>query len=85
MSTDADRGNLPEYEFIDSRELATRWSLPETWIRERVRTRCDDPPPHVRFGKYIRFRWGSPELERGRATRSRKAARLVIPSPARPK
>jgi hypothetical protein len=55
--------NRPEYEYIDSRELATRWAVPETWIRERVRTRCEDPLPHVRFGKYVRFRWGSPELE----------------------
>jgi len=29
----------------------------------RVRSRSADPIPHVRFGKYVRFRWGSPELE----------------------
>ncbi len=52
-----------QYLFIDSRELAARWSVPESWVRERVRTRSDDPLPHVRFGKYVRFRWGSPELE----------------------
>ena len=51
------------YEFIDSRELAARWGLPESWIREQVRSRSTDPIPHVRFGKYVRFRWGSPELE----------------------
>jgi hypothetical protein len=28
-----------------------------------VRSRSIDPIPHVRFGKYVRFRWGSPELE----------------------
>ena len=50
----------PGYQFIDSRELAVRWAVPETWIRERVRTRCEDPLPHVRFGKYGGFRWGSP-------------------------
>jgi hypothetical protein len=60
VSSDSGR---PEYQFIDSRELAARWAVPETWIRERVRTRCEDPLPHVRFGKYVRFRWGSPELE----------------------
>jgi hypothetical protein len=59
-SGDTDR---PQYQFIDSRELAARWAVPETWIRERVRTRSEDPLPHVRFGKYVRFRWGSPELE----------------------
>jgi len=51
------------YEFIDSKELASRWGLPESWIREHVRDRSADPIPHVRFGKYVRFRWGSPELE----------------------
>lgn len=63
MSGDYGRTDRPEYQFIDSRELAIRWAVPETWIRERVRARSDDPLPHVRFGKYVRFRWGSPELE----------------------
>ncbi len=55
--------SLHRYEFIDSKELASRWSLPESWIREQVRSRSTDKLPHVRFGKYVRFRWGSPELE----------------------
>jgi hypothetical protein len=63
VSTHSGDTNRPEYQFINSRELATRWAVPETWIRERVRLRCEDPLPHVRFGKYVRFRWGSPELE----------------------
>jgi hypothetical protein len=54
---------LYRYEFIDSKELASRWNLPESWVREQVRVRSADPLPHVRFGKYVRFRWGSPELE----------------------
>jgi len=28
-----------------------------------VRGRSVDPIPHVRFGKYVRFRWLGPELE----------------------
>ena len=56
-----------QYEFIDSKELALRWNLPESWVREQVRSRSKetvlDTLPHVRFGKYVRFRWGSPELE----------------------
>jgi hypothetical protein len=55
--------SLHRYEFIDSKGLALRWSLPESWVREQVRARSSDPLPHVRFGKYVRFRWGSPELE----------------------
>lgn len=54
---------LPQYEYIDSPALAARWALPESWIRDQVRSRSTDPIPHVRFGKYVRFRWGSPELD----------------------
>jgi hypothetical protein len=54
---------LPHYEYIDSPALAARWALPESWIRDQVRSRSTDPIPHVRFGKYVRFRWGSPELD----------------------
>ena len=70
------------FEFIDCPELATRWKLPVSWIREQVRSRSDDPIPHVRFGKYVRFRWGSPELEEWAERRiitasNRKAGRIL--------
>jgi hypothetical protein len=52
------------WELIDAKELAKRWSLPASWIREQTRSRAADPLPHVRFGKYVRFQWLSPELER---------------------
>ena len=62
----ADSLNLPSIsalpEIIDSKELASRWNLPESWIRDSVRRRSKDPIPHLRFGKYVRFAWGSPEL-----------------------
>lgn len=51
------------YEVIDSPELAKRWGLPESWIRDRVRSRAPDAIPHVKVGRYIRFEWGSPDLE----------------------
>ena len=54
---------MDTYEFIGSEELASRWNLPVSWVREQVRSRSVDPLPHVRFGKYVRFRWRSPELE----------------------
>jgi hypothetical protein len=71
-----------QYEFIDSKDLARRWALPESWIREQVRSRSTDPLPHVRFGKYVRFRWGSPELEAWARRRiidgsNRKAGRIL--------
>lgn len=51
-------------EIIDSGELAARWRVPESWIRNRTRARTprDERIPCVRFGRYIRFEWGSPEL-----------------------
>jgi hypothetical protein len=52
-----------EFEFIDSRELARRLTVPTSWIRDQVRARSEDPLPHVNLGKYVRFLWGSPALE----------------------
>lgn len=52
------------WELIDAAELAKRWSLPASWIREQTRSRAADPLPCIRFGKYVRFQWQSPELER---------------------
>lgn len=54
---------LMTWELIDAKELAKRWCLPASWIREQTRSRATDPLPHVRFGKYVRFQWQSPELE----------------------
>ena len=54
--------NAQEYEIIDCRELARRWTLPESWVRAHVGVGIADPIPHLRFGRYVRFRWGSPEL-----------------------
>lgn len=52
----------PAIEIIDSKELAIRWRLPESWVRDRVRARSDDPLPHVKIGRYVRFEWGRSEL-----------------------
>ena len=52
------------FELIDAPELARRWSLPASWIREQTRSRSVDPIPHLRLGRYVRFEWGSPELEK---------------------
>ncbi len=51
------------YEMIGPIELARRLTLPETWVRDRTRLYAADPIPHLKFGKYVRFRWGSPEME----------------------
>lgn len=56
-------GNGPE--LIDSTQLAARWQVPESWVRNHTRERTpkDDRIPCVRFGRYVRFEWGSPRLE----------------------
>ena len=35
----------PPYEFINSKTLAQRWCLPESWVPEQVRTPSTDPIP----------------------------------------
>jgi hypothetical protein len=50
------------FEIVDANELARRWSLPVSWIREQTRSRAADPIPHVRLSRYRRFEWNSPAL-----------------------
>ena len=52
----------PFYEVLTAKDLAARWRVPESWVREQTRARCVDPIPHVRLGRYVRFSWNSPEL-----------------------
>ena len=54
--------NSAHFELIDAPELASRWHLPASWIREQTRSRCSDPIPHLRLGRFVRFEWGSPDL-----------------------
>jgi len=54
---------LSQVEVINSRELANRLNVPESWVRSRTNLkRTDDPIPHLRFGRYVRFPWGSEAL-----------------------
>lgn len=50
------------YEVVDAIELARRWRVPVSWIREQTRGRAADPLPCVRLGRYVRFEWRSPKL-----------------------
>jgi hypothetical protein len=63
------------FEIIDCRELARRWNLPESWVRENVRRRASDPIPHVRAGRYVRFEWESADLEEWWARRRKVSKR----------
>ncbi len=57
-------GRNGSHEMIDSAELAARWQVPESWIRNRTRARTprEERIPCVRFGRYGRFEWQSPQL-----------------------
>jgi hypothetical protein len=57
--------DAPTIEILDSGELAARLRVPESWIRSytRERTPRDQRIPCLRFGRYVRFELGSPELE----------------------
>jgi len=50
------------FEVLDASELAKRWHVPESWVREQTRNRAADPLPCVRLGRYVRFEWDSPKL-----------------------
>jgi hypothetical protein len=50
----------PFFEVLTAEELAQRWRVPPSWVREQSRSRCSDPIPHARLGRYVRFSWGEP-------------------------
>ena len=54
-----------QFELLTAEELAERLRVPASWVREQTRSRAleGDPLPHLRLGRYVRFRWGSQELE----------------------
>jgi hypothetical protein len=43
-------------------ELAKLWTLPLSWLREACRSRCSDPLPCVRLGRYVRVDLADPAL-----------------------
>lgn len=64
LSTKPTFGGSCPWELIDAVELARRWNIPPSWVRSHCRNRSSDEIPCIRLGRYVRFRWGSPELER---------------------
>ena len=52
------------FEILDAPELARRLTVPVSWVREMCRTRIasEERIPHLKLGRYRRFRWNSPEL-----------------------
>jgi len=58
------KGQAPFFEVLTAEELAERWKVPVSWVQEQSRTRALDPIPHVRLGRYVRFSYGSPDLDK---------------------
>jgi hypothetical protein len=52
----------PLFEKIDCAELARRWGVRETWVRNHVRPGCKDMIPHRKLGSNVLFEWGSEAL-----------------------
>lgn len=57
-------------EYLDAKQLGQRLNLPGSWLLENTRSRAVDPVPCLRFGKYVRFAWGSRELSAWLARRT---------------
>lgn len=47
---------------VSLEELSRHWGLPLTWLREACRTRCADPLPVYRCGRYVRVDLNDPAL-----------------------
>ncbi len=57
-------------ELLEAKTLADEWHVPETWIYAAAR---DGRLPHVKLGRYVRFRRSAVEeylLEQERGARS---------------
>jgi hypothetical protein len=50
------------HELIDAASLAGRLNVPESWVRNHTWGGADDPIPHIKLGRYVRYRWGHPDL-----------------------
>jgi hypothetical protein len=60
----AEKNSLELYPIIDTDDLAAKWKVKPCWVRNHVQPDSDDPIPHLKLGKYVRFQWGHPELIR---------------------
>jgi len=55
----------PTFEVIDGVELAHRLGgIPASWVQKHSRAGAVDQIPSVLFGRWRRYLWGSPDLER---------------------
>jgi len=48
-----------EDELLTAAEVAQFLRVPLSWVYERCRAGAIDPLPHLKLGKYLRFRWSA--------------------------
>jgi len=44
-------------ELLTVSEIASTLKVPVSWVYERTRKSGSDRIPHIKLGKYLRFRW----------------------------
>jgi hypothetical protein len=57
-------GGSASIEVLKPAQFAARLQVPESWVRNRTRARTpkEERIPCARYGRYVRFEWGSPQL-----------------------
>jgi len=46
-------------ELLTVSEIASALKVPVSWVYERTRRSGGDRIPHIKLGKYLRFRWAA--------------------------
>jgi hypothetical protein len=52
------------YPILDTDGLAQKLTVKPCWVRNHTQPTHRDPIPHLRLGRYVRFEWGSPQLQK---------------------
>ena len=50
---------LKPEDILTPEEVAARLKVPPSWVYEKTRTRCRNPIPCLRLGRYVRFDWNA--------------------------
>lgn len=48
---------LDSQNILTPQQLASRLQVTASWVRQKTRSRCPNPLPHYKIGRYIRFNW----------------------------
>ncbi len=54
-----DNGSAFKDELLTVSEIASVLKVPVSWVYERTRRPGCDRIPHIKLGKYLRFRWSA--------------------------